>query len=71
MARFADSRYSIAWRKCQGCGSTGYGLSFDMMRFFGTKVISVGVGLPVISERMPISLWKQAVLRTPPFHQFW
>jgi hypothetical protein len=36
----------------------------------GTKAMSIGVGLPEISDRMPIWLWKQAVLRTPPFHQF-
>ena len=30
--------------------------------------ICVGVGLPMVSVRMPIMLWKYAVVRRPPFH---
>jgi len=28
-----------------------------------------GVGLPIVSVRIPIWLWKYAVVRNPPFHQ--
>ena len=39
-----------------------------MMRL-GTKGISMGVGLPWVSVRSPMTLWKYAVVRSPPFHQ--
>ena len=29
----------------------------------------MGVGLPTISVRMPIMLWKYVMVRRPPFHQ--
>ena len=28
----------------------------------------IGVGLPIISVRIAITLWNEAVLRIPPFH---
>ena len=30
--------------------------------------IVCGVGLPIVSVRMPIMLWKYAIVRRPPFH---
>jgi hypothetical protein len=34
-----------------------------------TVGISCGVGLPIVSVRSPIMLWKYTVVRRPPFHQ--
>ena len=31
--------------------------------------IVIGVGFPIVSVRIPIMLWKYAVVRSPPFHQ--
>jgi hypothetical protein len=35
----------------------------------GMSGISIGLGWPAISVRMPTMLWKYAVVRRPPFHQ--
>ena len=35
----------------------------------GTKGIVIGVGLPIVSVRMPIWLWKYDVVRSPPLNQ--
>ena len=61
--------YSIDWRKCQVCGAIGFGTSPRGSCMSGTNGISTGVGLPMISVRMPIMLWKYDVVRRPPLHQ--
>src|SRR5690242_10782429 len=69
MARFAVTEYSIDCRKCHSCGSIGYGRSARGRTSRGTYGIRIGVGLPMVSVRMPIMLWKYAVVLKPPFHQ--
>src|SRR5262245_49172121 len=58
------------WRKCHFCcGRTGKGVSDLGSIFSGTKGMSTGVGLPIVSVNNPIWLWKYGLVRKPPFHQ--
>jgi hypothetical protein len=61
--------YSIDCRKCHACGAIGFGTSARRSCISGTKGIWIGVGLPIISVRMPIWLWKYDVVRMPPLNQ--
>ena len=70
MARLAVIEYSIDWRKCHVCcGRIGNGRSPLMICRCGTSGIWIGVGLPIVSVRMPIMLWKYDVVLRPPLNQ--
>ena len=62
--------YSIAVRNVERCAARS-----DSARrraaaaCRGTNGISTGVGLPIVSVRMPIWLWKYDVVRMPPLNQ--
>jgi hypothetical protein len=64
-----ESEYSIDWWKCHVCGAIGFGTSARGSCMSGTNGISTGVGLPIISVRIPIWLWKYAVVLMPPLNQ--
>ena len=47
----------------------GFGTSARGSCMSSTNGISTGVGLPMLSVRMPIWLWKYDVVRMPPLNQ--
>src|SRR5215208_5607087 len=61
--------YSIAVRNGNGPGAIGFGTSARGSCMSSTNGISTGVGLPMVSVRMPIWLWKYEVVRMPPLNQ--
>ena len=61
--------YSIAVRNGNRPGAIGFGTSARGSCMSRTNGISTGVGLPIVSVRIPIWLWKYDVVRMPPLNQ--
>jgi hypothetical protein len=64
-----DIEYSTDCLNFHSCGAIGYGESRLGICRCGTRGIRIGVGLPIVSVRMAMMLWKFPVFRMPPFHQ--
>ena len=61
--------YSIDRAEVQrSAGAIGFGTSARGSCMSSTNGISTGVGLPIVSVRMPIWLWKYNVVRRPPLN---
>ena len=69
IAQLLVTEYSIASRKWNVRGAIGFGTSARGSCMSSTNGISTGVGLPIVSVRMPIWLWKYEVVRMPPLNQ--
>src|SRR5215467_16177423 len=68
IAKLFVIEYSIAVRNLNGPGWIGFGTSARGSCISSTNGISTGVGLPIVSVRMPIWLWKYEVVRMPPLN---
>src|SRR3954467_13017373 len=62
--------YSMDCRMCQtDCGLIGHQRFESPMALDVTNGMLIGSGLPIVSVRIPIMLWKCAVVRRPPLNQ--
>src|SRR5262245_52232658 len=68
MARLDVIEYSIDCRMCHSCGLIGIQRFESASCFDATNGMFVGSGLPLVSVRIPIMLWKCAVVRRPPLN---
>jgi hypothetical protein len=69
MARLAVIEYSIDWRMCHSAwGLIGSHRFESPIALVVMNGIAIGSGLPMVSVRMPIMLWKCAVVRSPPLN---